>query len=163
MQTKKCSRCKLEKHVDLFGRDRNAKSGIKSGCKACENEATKKYRKAHPERVKQVNANTVKRLGKEYYRENHQRLKREMIAVFGGKCDCCGETETEFLSLDHINGGGNIHRKKVGGTRVWRDLRALGWPKDGYRILCMNCQFGFKNGRTCPHQLKKEPQPPKET
>jgi hypothetical protein len=26
------------------------------------------------------------------------------------KCVCCGETERDFLTLDHINGGGGQHR-----------------------------------------------------
>jgi len=79
-------------------------------------------------------------------------FKAEMIAAYGGKCACCGETEPVFLSLEHVNGGGYQERKVGGAMGVWRRLRAEGWPKDGYRILCMNCQFGTKLGRTCPHK-----------
>lgn len=76
-----------------------------------------------------------------------------MVAAYGGKCACCGETETRFLSLDHVNGGGARHRREVGNSyTLFRQLRDAGWPTDGYRVLCMNCQFGTRNGRTCPHQ-----------
>ena len=29
-------------------------------------------------------------------------------------CKCCGEKEMKFLSMDHVNGGGNKHRKELG-------------------------------------------------
>ena len=29
------------------------------------------------------------------------------------KCACCGEKELSFLTIDHINGKGNIHRKEM--------------------------------------------------
>ena len=79
----------------------------------------------------------------------------EMIAAYGGQCACCGEKELRFLSLDHIGGGGSAHRRSFGGNgnKLRQQLKAEGWPTDKYRILCMNCQFGFMHGRTCPHQL----------
>lgn len=123
--------------------------------------AAQKYREAHPERRRALNVKTVKRFGPDYYRENHQRLKRAVITAYGGRCECCGETEPEFLSLDHVDGGGTKHRKKIGGgSRLWRWLRDAGWPKrcefGRLRILCMNCNTATRNGRTCPHQLKKD-------
>lgn len=84
-----------------------------------------------------------------------QALKLEMIAGYGGKCACCGETEPAFLTLDHIHGGGLADRKKVGSRGIYKRLRDLGWPRDGYRLLCMNCNLATKFGRTCPHQLTK--------
>lgn len=76
-----------------------------------------------------------------------------MVTAYGGRCECCGETEMAFLSLDHINGGGHRERLALGNSGLFRKLRSEGWPRDGFRLLCMNCQFGTLNGRTCPHQL----------
>jgi hypothetical protein len=89
--------------------------------------------------------------------EKRQALKSEMIAAYGGKCECCGESEPAFLSLDHRSGGGGKERKESGGqAKLMRLLRLLGWPKDRYRCLCMNCQTATKFGKTCPHQMKKQ-------
>lgn len=72
------------------------------------------------------------------------------------KCSCCGETETDFLTIDHIAGGGNKHRKEVGGIfTIW--LRKQGYP-EGYRVLCFNCNIARGLFGTCPHERLK-PQP----
>jgi hypothetical protein len=111
-----------------------------------------RWEERHPGKREEMNRRTRERLGPEYWREKHQALKRSMVEAYGGKCQCCGEAEIEFLSLDHVGGGGNQHRKAVGSSRVIRDLRDAGWPQEGYRILCMNCNIATKYGRQCPHQ-----------
>jgi len=56
-------------------------------------------------------------------------------------CSICKEDEIKFLCLDHINGGGNKHRQKLGGVReAFADIKRAGFP-DGYRILCHNCNI----------------------
>lgn len=65
------------------------------------------------------------------------------------KCACCGETTIEFLTIDHINGGGNEHRNKVGENLVrWLILNHL---PDGFRILCANCNLSYGTYNYCPH------------
>lgn len=84
----------------------------------------------------------------------------DLVTGYGGRCVCCGEAELVFLSIDHINGGGSEHRRQIGGGRKLRQyLKAQGWPTDGYRILCMNCQFGTMYGKVCPHQTPLYSQP----
>jgi hypothetical protein len=78
----------------------------------------------------------------------------ELINAYGGSCSCCGEDEIRFLTLEHLNRDGKIHREKVGGsTGVYYDLRKRGYPKDGYTILCANCNFSESLGTPCPHKL----------
>lgn len=52
------------------------------------------------------------------YNKKYCAKKRSIILNhYGGvppKCACCGENHVEFLSVDHINGGGNKHRKEIG-------------------------------------------------
>lgn len=74
---------------------------------------------------------------------------------YGNKCACCGETRPEFLSIDHIEGGGRQHRLelKEQNKKFYHWLQQEGYPK-GYRVLCMNCNtsrgfFGY-----CPHEGK---------
>jgi hypothetical protein len=77
----------------------------------------------------------------------------EMIAAYGGLCACCGEDWWEFLTIDHVGGGGNKHCKEVGsGSKFYRWLKEQGWPQIGYRLLCFNCNAAHGLLGYCPHQ-----------
>lgn len=81
-----------------------------------------------------------------------ERNRLELIEAYGGKCACpkCPETNVAFLCLDHINGDGKAHRMKVG-SHTYADLRRRGFPQEGFRLLCWNCNSATRFGRTCPH------------
>lgn len=82
------------------------------------------------------------------------KIRSEMVAAYGGACNCCGETELAFLTLEHIGGGGGKHRREVGGQgKILTQLRRQGWPKDKYTVLCMNCNHAKKDGKPCPHEV----------
>ena len=77
---------------------------------------------------------------------------------YGRECECCGETEPLFLTIDHVNGGGSKHRREEGShtyALILREKKKIGeWPS-GYRILCHNCNCGrWRNGGICPHNVK---------
>lgn len=74
-------------------------------------------------------------------REEHRRLRREIIAGYGGVCVHCGDDRWQVLTVDHINGGGTRHRKQFHGNAgmFYRWLRDQGFPRDDYRLLCYNC------------------------
>lgn len=83
-------------------------------------------------------------------------LKHECLEFYGGECNCCGERAIQFLTIDHLEGKGNIHRKllfkhNVGGVHMYRWLKKNNYP-DGYAVLCMNCNWATRNGESCPHQ-----------
>ena len=92
----------------------------------------------------------------------HRNLRDRVLAFehYGGsKCACCLETEFSFLSLDHKDGKGNLHRRElfgnkfIAGHHMYRKLRELHFP-EGFQVLCMNCQVGRRdNGGVCrvPH------------
>ncbi len=85
-------------------------------------------------------------------RECLLRLRKEMLTAYGLKCMCCGESEPKFLSLDHINGQGNAHRREVGrGHQLMRWLKQRGWPTDNYQLLCHNCNQAKGAYGSCPH------------
>lgn len=90
-------------------------------------------------------------------KRNQDRCRAQVFEAYGGyKCNCCGENERMFLSIDHINNDGAVERKSGkyngGGSAFYNWLRKNGFPQ-GYQVLCMNCQFGkHKNGGVCPHQ-----------
>lgn len=77
-------------------------------------------------------------------------LKEAKLAVFTHyaskkipSCICCGLTDIDILAIDHINGGGNAHRKqlgKLGGYAFYRWLQKNNYP-EGYQVLCFNCNM----------------------
>jgi len=88
-----------------------------------------------------------------------KRYKKLRLSVLIGysenppKCACCGEKEINFLSLDHINGGGIKHRKQFNNqvTAMYRWIIKNNFPK-GFRILCMNCNASYGHYGYCPHK-----------
>lgn len=104
----------------------------------------KQWRKNNPGKSREAN------------RKYGDKLRVEFIEAYGGMCTCCGEKEPRFLTVEHTKGNGRAHRAEVGyGTSLLKHLKALGWPKDDYKLLCMNCNFANRYGRICPHQDKK--------
>lgn len=91
------------------------------------------------------------------YSRYKDRLKIQTMNAYGGPiCKCCGENEIKFLAIDHIDGGGNKHRKQIGsgGNVLLADLRKRGFP-GGFQVLCWNCNWGkHVNGGICPHENK---------
>ena len=100
---------------------------------------------SNPNYHKTVNART------KAIRDSYRALA---IEHYGGKCACCGETEPDFLSFDHIGGGGSKHRKEVlRGRTMGAWLVRNGYP-EGFQILCHNCNLARGFYGYCPHHHK---------
>lgn len=100
-----------------------------------------------------------------YYRKMHERtrdkLRRQVFEHYGNQCACCGLDDWRFMTIDHIGGGGNKHRratfngKLVAGMDLYRWLRKNNYP-DGFQLLCYNCNCAQSRfGGVCPHQSDK--------
>jgi len=107
-------------------------------------EYNRQWCRENPDKVRQYK---IKYHGK-YHQAYRIKLKTTALTYYGnGKMSCvlCGEEDIRCLSLDHINGGGHQHRKSLGskgrgGFHFYLWLIKHGLP-EGYRTLCMNCQF----------------------
>ena len=86
------------------------------------------------------------------------RLKVEVIDVYGGHCVCCEEEQLEFLSIDHMNDSkvNRTHPSGKGGRALYSWLRRNGFPKEDFRVLCMNCNTAIGFFGYCPHQVAEE-------
>jgi hypothetical protein len=77
-------------------------------------------------------------------RSHRQEVKAEVFKHYSqGQvvCAMCGESRSACLSIDHINGGGTQHLRKVGsGSAFYWWLRKHNYP-EGFQVLCMNCQY----------------------
>ena len=91
---------------------------------------------------------------REWHKAYVMRQRRDVLCHYGGtppKCACCGETEFHFLGLDHINGGGHQHRKRVGsGASFYLSIKNDGYP-DVFQVLCYNCNLSKGFCGECPH------------
>jgi hypothetical protein len=96
----------------------------------------------------------TRRIDYDKTRAHKKNLRWEVIKAYGGVCVCCGETTLGFLTLDHVNGGGNKHRKEMGGGgyNTYKWAKDNGYP-DMLQVMCANCNLGRHwNGGICPHK-----------
>jgi len=168
---KQCPTCQQWKPFTAEFFPRAGKRGLAANCKPChvaKGLASERRRRESPEYFERRRAKwreerrTARAKDKQHSIDISWRstlkLRREMIAAYGGACACCGESELMFLTLDHVHRNGAEHRNLLrtgGGYAVWRDLRKKGWPKDGYAILCWNCHMVTCWSRPCPHQSNR--------
>lgn len=83
--------------------------------------------------------------------QDHANVRLETLKAYGNKCVCCKETQNEFLSIDHINNDGNLHRNKLK-RNIYYWLRDNNYPKDNFQILCHNCNSAKGFYGICPHE-----------
>lgn len=122
---KTCAGCKEKLELKSFNKSKRHKDGLRPKCKKCthiENKRSRQYR-----RLKALL----------YY--SNDKLE----------CECCKENNLEFLTFDHINGGGRQHLISI-------DYKLLSWFErnnypDGFRVLCMNCNLSLGAHGYCPH------------
>ena len=93
---------------------------------------------------------------KEYYNSQYNKdwrlkIRFEVIEAYGGKCNCCGETEQDFLCVDHIDNDGNLHRKLVK-TNIYQWLKKNNFPKDNFQLLCADCNLSKSKNGECIHK-----------
>jgi len=108
-------------------------------------------------RVKEQNE-TGKTKNSMYSKRVRDRLKKLIFEAYGNKCQCCGEAELEFLTIDHINNDGAAHRRtlKRGGGDLYRWLRDNDFPSE-FQILCCNCNWSKRlGGGVCIHKRKEQ-------
>jgi hypothetical protein len=164
--TKFCPACETNKLTSEFYTVKTRKDGFSHKCKEClykisqtpsALKAKKEYAERNKLKIKKWQAKwrkdnlDYKRKRDRQYKLN---LKIDIINHYGGKCACCGETEIDFLAIDHTNGDGCKHRREIGigGTNTYCWLKRNNFP-EGFRVLCHNCNWGIHvNNGICPHK-----------
>jgi hypothetical protein len=85
------------------------------------------------------------------------------LTAYGGSvpsCACCHISEQTFLVIDHVDGGGNAHRRTIYGkttSSIYTWLRLNDYPL-GFQVLCHNCNYAKSVWGDCPHRAP-EPMP----
>jgi len=66
------------------------------------------------------------------------RIKLAVLSHYGGGCAVCGIDDHNLLTIDHIGGSGNEHRKVTGvGVNFYNWLIQNDFP-GGFQVLCWN-------------------------
>ena len=90
-------------------------------------------------------------------RDKHREVRDQIIKHYGGKCNCCDETERTFLAIDHVNNNGSIHRREVqksSGLGFFQWIVNQNFPDD-LQILCHNCNMSkYLSSGICAHKNK---------
>lgn len=66
------------------------------------------------------------------------------------KCACCGENNQFFLTIDHVNNDGNLHRKEISSGALYSWLKSHNYPT-GFQVLCYNCNMVKGHYGICIH------------
>lgn len=167
-----CQMAWRERNKERLKAERKAKlDAIKADPEAYE-QLKAKWRerwKKQKDAGKTPNKEHLKRYVTQWRKENRDYINRknkfkrrqerqQVLDHYGKVCACCGEWRYEFLSIDHIDGGGNKHRnelkqkgelKKAGRMHDW--LRKNNYP-EGFRVLCHNCNQARGLYGYCPHK-----------
>ena len=180
---RQCRVCGEVKPISVFGLSVSAGNGKKyrrHECRACTYKRQAGWREKNRSRIRKQSAvntrrwrarlqengklSAYKEAARESAKQRRLQMRNEIYAAYGGfVCSCCGESQPEFLSIDHVNNDGYMMRKAGAhgsGALIYewikREHRRTGkWP-DGFQILCMNCQHGkARNGGVCPHKCKE--------
>jgi hypothetical protein len=118
-------------------RDNKYPSGYRVLCFNCQSIEKERLR---------INSGTKDAIRSRRYRYD---LKIETLNAYGGcVCAICSNQVIQVLTIDHVDGGGNQHRKGLDLNSGWifySYLKNINFPdKDKYRVLCMNCQIKTK-------------------
>lgn len=163
---KHCSRCNSDKPLTDFRKDATRKDGKYPYCAACLAVIGRDYRKRNPGQNtarfvawKKRNPERAAVLVRSSSKKYRAGLKSQVMLAYGGaqpKCACCGEAEPDFLTVDHVFGGGNKHRREISvlGWNFYKWLIDNKFPS-GFQLLCYNCNCAKGRFGECPHTRKR--------
>lgn len=164
--SKKCDRC---------GRQYKPTNANQKYCIGCRQVVRREWDRAHsedwrvkhPETAKSTQRRAIEKDPERYASMQRlwsaryiARVKRLVLGRYSNEtlsCSCCGESNLDLLTLDHINNDGAEERRglfgihRFGGSSFYRTLIKRDFPP-GYAVLCMNCNWSKGKHDICVHQ-----------
>lgn len=126
-----------------------------SYCRSCKNRSGGKPRSNCKSDEHKRYYEKEKDLTAKYMKRRRWEARNELFDFLGGRlCKKCGLTDIRLLTVNHKNGGGTRHHKRLGSRFeivLLEDLRNGKEKKDDYDVLCANCQvlYEYETGRRC--------------
>lgn len=162
--SKRCTGCgQVKPLAEFYPRA----DGHHSACSDCHRERSRRYyqdngeqQRARSRRWREANLGKARDIYRRW-RDANPEKKREItrrsdetaralvLAHYGTVCACCGTTKD--LGIDHVNGGGDEHRRELGrngGAGFYRWLIDQGYPA-GFQVLCGRCNASKSGGDRC--------------
>lgn len=133
-KTKICTSCKISLPYtsEYFHSCSQFRFGFRAICKKCNRKVVNKS-----------------------YREKASKLRIELLCYYSHldipSCRCCGETEIQFLAIDHLEGGSQEDYKKHKNTMNYYNYLLKNKHKKKMQVLCHNCNSAFAHYGFCPH------------
>ena len=146
---KYATHCKYGHAFDVKNTYYNPNDGQRA-CRACK------------ARIQSERYHAVRKTSPAWVKKNSERIKMSRIAarerlfskLGGQRCACCGETIYEFLSFDHIHGGGSKERVRGGSSLAWlRKWLRRDDVQEVLQVLCHNCNQAKGYYGICPHAV----------
>ena len=144
---------KRNKEKDREYNKKYYESHITPEYRARKKEMANNYYKVNKDKINAKNRldNVRKEKRREEAKIKRLEIKNIVFNHYGRICSLCGETDERTLTIDHINGNGNKHRREeIHGhyQTIYFWLVRYNFP-EGFRVLCMNCQFKHKYANRC--------------
>jgi len=120
--TKICSKCKIEKPIEAFSKDKNKKDGLSNQCKECNAKYRIEYRKNNKYKLKidmakyyKINKDNLKIRNKEYRKIHKDEIKVKHAEYYKNNRDKIHAKKAEYYknNRDIINAKSVEHRKNV--------------------------------------------------
>ncbi len=148
----KCSKCNVEKSMDNFYKIHKDSCKRVAACIDCTLRRTAEFREQNRDIIVERERKRMHNPEFRKKRTEKARENREMVLnKYGGKCNCCGIADYEFLALDHVNNDGKEHRKKVASGDIVRWIMKNNYPAS-IQVLCHNCNMAKAFYKICPHK-----------
>lgn len=135
LELQRCIKCLKYKPISEFYYRDSKKKKLRSYCKECNKSDSQAY---------------------------WQKLKKDVLTNYSCEpfpiCNWCEETDLDRLCLDHVNGGGNAHRKSLKKS-FYVYLRDNNYPTNpSLQVLCAECnniKETIMNERKCKNKAPK--------
>lgn len=86
---------------------------------------------------------------------HYQDLRERVLDKYGRVCKCCGEADSRFLTIDHVNSDGKAHRAgKKSHISYYNHMLSDDCAFE-LQVLCWNCNMGRAHYGECPHKWEQ--------
>jgi len=108
----------------------------------------------HNARQKQQNPEAYAAKRKASYLRSKIKRREAVFAKLGLQCECCGESDIRFLTVEHKLNDGAEDRKIRSHEKLYRDILKMNEIEmhEQFETLCMLCNFAKGLYKICPHR-----------
>ena len=135
-ELKRCGHCRRLRPLADFCSDASRLDGLSCDCRTCAGENSRRWHARNRDKVRAQQARW------------RQAQRDAVFDHYGRVCACPGCGATDDLTIDHVNGGGEQHRRQLNGMNLYRWLVVTGFPA-GFQVLCRSCNLAKGRNPAC--------------